>query len=71
MDFFCSTCAMDSASARSASNRRSVLKMLYSVSSGVKGCDVSGVPSAVPVEPASKPWPLLELKLSTAFNKSA
>ena len=35
-----------------------MLKMLYSVSSAVKGWPVSGVPSVVPVVPSSKPWPL-------------
>ena len=52
---------------RSASSRRSVLKMLYSVSSAVNELPVSGVPSVVPVVPSSNPWPLPELKACRRF----
>ena len=65
-DFFCSMPASSSASVCSASSRRSVLKMLNSVSSAVNALPLSGVSSASPVPPSSKPAALTPPNASIA-----
>ena len=68
IDFFCSMPASTSATARSASSRRSVLKMLNSVSSATNALPVSGAVSASVAVAAAEEVKTLTLRPATQVH---